>query len=311
MRTTFRLSFLCLLALSLFAANASGQILRRTGETTELKTQETRLGNTPINPADIAKIDAQILPKSGTRMVLNINGVDYAFRWCPAGSFMMGRKQPGSGSPGQPPPVSRGYNDTLHKVTLTRGFWMLETQVTQAMWESIMGNNPSHFKGAKLPVEKVSWNDSQEYIKKLNALLASTPGAPVGFKFTLPTEAQWEYACRAGTTTAYHFGDTLTNAQANFGGGGQTTEVGKYPANAWGLRDMHGNVFEWCQDWLGNYPGGDATDPKGDARGYSGLRVIRGGSWNSDAGSCRSADRNGSDPSSGTNSTGLRLSLVP
>jgi len=169
--------------------------------------------------------------KAGERIELTINGVEYAFRWCPAGTFMMG-DEPGEVS-----------------VTLSRGFWMLETEVTQAMWASVMGNNPSNFKGVKLPVEQVSWNDCQEFIKKLNELKA----APAGFKFSLPTEAQWEYACRAGTTTAYHFGNTLTQQQANFGGN-QTKEVGSYPANAWGLKDMHGNVLEWCLDCYGNYP---------------------------------------------------------
>ena len=111
-------------------------------------------------------------------------------------------------------------------------------------------------------MEPVSWNDCQEFVQKLNALLAGTPGAPAGYKFSLPTEAQWEYACRAGTTTAFHFGDTLTQQQANpgnFVGNPPRRDVGSYPANAWGLYDMHGNVWEWCLDWYGAYPSGAVT----------------------------------------------------
>ena len=217
-------------------------------------------------------------------MTLTIKDVEYAFRWCPAGTFMMG-DEPGEAS-----------------VTLSRGFWMLETQVTQVMWEKIMGNNPSQFKGAKLPVECVSWDDCQEFIKRLDDMNV----APAGFRFSLPMEAQWEYACRAGTTTAYSFGDTPTHQQANFGGNvGQTTEVGKYPANAWGLRDMHGNVQEWCQDWIGDYPSGSVTDPTGALSSSS--RIYRGGSWDSDAEGARSVYRYGNYPSDGLCLIGFRL----
>jgi len=135
--------------------------------------------------------------KAGSRMALSIQGVEYAFRWCPADTFMMGS------------PTSekdRRDNEAQHRVTLTRGFWMLETQVTQEMWRSVMGNNPSQFKDSKkLPVERVSWNDCQEFIKKLNTLGATQSG----FRFSLPTEAMWEYACRAGTTTPYHLGAAI------------------------------------------------------------------------------------------------------
>ena len=201
---------------------------------------------------------ARLLPlidlfgNTGKRMELKINEVEYAFRWCPAGTFMMGNA------------------DNQHRVGLSRGFWLLETEVTQAMWMSVTGDNPSDFKGAKLPVETVSWNDCQEYIKKLNDMKV----APAGFKFSLPTEAQWEYACLAGTTTAYHFGDSLTQQQANFSGN-QTKDVGSYPANAWGLKDMHGNVWEWVQDVYGDYPSGAVTDPTGASSGSN--RVLRGG----------------------------------
>jgi len=233
--------------------------------------------------------------KAGERMVLTIKDVEYAFRWCPAGTFMMG-------SPASEP--NRNNNETQHQVTLSRGFWVLETEVTQAMWEGVMvnNNNPSFFTGSKLPVEYVSWNNCQEYIKKLNDLGV----APKGYRFSLPTEAQWEYACRAGTTTAYHFGDTLKE-QANFDDN-QTKDVGSYPANAWGLHDMHGNVAEWCLDWYGDYPNGNVTDPTGAVKGS--FRVLRGGSWDRDALYCRSACRCGYDPSVRDFSMGLRVCLV-
>ncbi|MCL2004825.1 MAG: formylglycine-generating enzyme family protein [Planctomycetaceae bacterium] len=246
--------------------------------------------------------------KPGERVTLTINDVEYAFRWCPPGNFMMG-DEPGEVS-----------------VTFSHGFWMLETEVTQAMWESVMGNNPSYLNGEKLPVDTVSWDECQEFIAKLNAEFKSggrqspgfadstgglTPAALEGYKFSLPTEAQWEYACRAGTTTAYHFGDTLTPQQANFGrriGVGQTTEVGSFPANAWGLKDMHGNLREWCLDWFDNYPSGAVTDPMGPDRGS--YRVLRGGCWSDFVEFCRSGSRSHCDPAYRYYGFGLRLALV-
>ena len=251
--------------------------------------------------------------RAGERKVLAISGVEYPFRYCPLGKFIMG--SPASKKEGS-------YRETQHQVTLTQGFWMLETEVTQAMWEGIMGNNPSHFKGGffkgnkKLPVEGVSWNDCQEYIKKLNGLGV----APEGYRFSLPTEAQWEYACRAGTTTPFNFGSTLNGDKANCNGNhpygtttkgqnlAKTTEVGTYPANAWGLYDMHGNVCEWCSDWSGDYPSCSVTNPVGPSSGS--YRVLWGGGWYHYARNCRSAYRSDSGPSFRSYSFGVRLSLV-
>ena len=247
-----------------------------------------------LSVLSVGQAPAEADRKAGERMTVTIKDVEYAFRWCPPGKFMMG-------SPLNE--ANRFDGERQHEVTLSRGFWMLETEVTQAMWEGVMGKNLSYFKGAKLPVESVSWYDCQEFIKKLNDLKV----APAGYKFSLPTEAQWEYACRAGTTTPFHFGDTLTQKQANFRGD-QTRDVGSYPANVWGLKDMHGNVWEWCLDWYEDYPGGAVTDPTGAERGSS--RVIRGGSWDNDAQNCRSAYRNRYDPAYGNDNVGLRLSLV-
>jgi len=209
-------------------------------------------------------------------MELTIEGIKYTFRWCPPGTFLMG-------SPADE--ANRKNDETQHPVTLTRGFWMLETPVTQEMWESVMGKNPSKFKGAKLPVEQVSWGDSQEFVGGLNGLNV----APAGFKFSLPTEAQWEYACRAGTTTAFHFGGALNARMANFDSRA-TTAVGSFPANAWGLHDMHGNVWEWCLDaYNRDYSSDPATDPLGvHSEPYY---VYRGGSWYDKSWRSRSASR--------------------
>jgi len=243
--------------------------------------------------------------KAGDRKILTIKNVEYAFRWCPSGTFMMG--SPSSEE-------RRQNNETQHRVTLSHGFWMLETEVTQQMWESVMRNNPSDVNGAKRPVEKVSWDDSQRFIRMLN----DWGVAPAGFKFSLPTEAQWEYACRAGTTTTFHFGNALSREQANFGQGGQgvppselqkTIEVRSYSANTWGLYDMHGNVWEWCLDWQGDYPSGAVTDPTGVPTGDR--RVIRGGGWVDPASVCRSAARQGNGSPSTRNALfGFRLALV-
>ena len=245
--------------------------------------------------------------KAGDRMVLTIKGVEYPFRWCPAGTFTMGSPESELG---------RYSWETQHSVTLTQGFWMLETEVTQQMWEGVTGENPSKFKGAKLPVESVSWEDCQEFIKQLNGL----GQAPSSFKYSLPTEAQWEYACRAGTTTALNNGKSLTDekyncpnlyevAWYNWRDKETTTHpVGQKKANAWGLYDMHGNVWEWCNDWYDTYPSGSVTDPTGPST--SSYRVLRGGSWDFYAGYCRSAYRRYSAPSSRFNGIGLRLALV-
>jgi len=229
--------------------------------------------------------------KAGDRMVKTVNGIEYAFRWCPAGSFLMG-------SPEDEP--DRWSNETQHSVTLTRGFWMLETEVTQAMWKSVMGTDPSYFKGAQNPVESVSWDDCQEFCGKLSSKL--------GLTVSLPTEAQWEYACRAGTTSAYSFGSSLNGREANCDGNypygtstkgpylEKTVPVKSYAPNTWGLYDMHGNVWEWCQDWYDEdyYAESPTSDPTGPSSGSN--RVFRGGCWGSIARYCRSANRYGVTP---------------
>ena len=204
-----------------------------------------------------------------------------------------------------------------HQVTITRGFWIAETPITQEMWRLSTPDNPSWFKSStRLPVEQISWFDCQAFIKKLN----ETGVAPAGFKFSLPTEAQWEYACRAGTDTPFWWGDALFGDMANCNGMrpygtdekgpylAKTTEPGRYPVNPWGLYDTHGNVWEWCEDWFDDYPDGDAVDPIGPSEGR--YRVLRGGSWFYYPMICRAAYRFRNEPDATSRQIGARLALV-
>jgi len=210
----------------------------------------------------------------------------------PAGKFMMGS---GAFEKG------RKSGETQHEVTLTKPFYVGKYEVTQEQWESVMGTNPSsRTKGAKLPVTDVSWNDCQDFIKKLNA---KTSGG-----YRLPTEAEWEYACRAGTTTAYSYGANLTKSDANIDGD-SIKAVGSYKPNALGLYDMHGNVYECCEDWKADYPAGAITDPKGPATGEH--RVMRGGSFYTGGSAAGSSFRLLNAPSLRDFYSGLRLARTP
>lgn len=206
-----------------------------------------------------------------------------AFVSVPAGRFVRG-------SPAAEP--HREAQETAHQVTLTRPFWIGKFEVTQDQWHTVMGTRPSWFDraGRDLPVENVTWFEVRSFLRRLTEW---TPGS----RFRLPTEAEWEYACRAGTTTAFHTGDALSGAQANIDprrpddasaaeASGRPVSVGSFPPNAWGLHDMHGNVWEWTWDPHCPYPDGPVTDPRGSCA--SGLRVIRGGSWRfrADSGRC-------------------------
>ena len=220
------------------------------------------------------------------------NSIGMKFVWIPPGNFVMG--SPKEEINREPYP---GANETQHKVTLTKGFYMGVYTVTQDQWTKVMGKNPSFFKRRKnLPVEQVSWNDCQAFIKKLR----EKDKKP----YRLPSEAEWEYSCRAGTTTPFHFGGAISADQANYNGK-RTTAVGSFPSNAWGIHDMHGNVCHWCQDWYADYPQKDVIDPQGAEKGE--VRVLRGGSWIDDPLRCRSAFRNRSGPGYRLNSCGLRV----
>ena len=174
-----------------------------------------------------------------------------------------------------------------HPVTLTRPFYLGECEVTQAQWRSLMKANPSHVRVSRNPVENVSWNDCQEFLKRLSSHV------PRGMSVRLPTEAEWEYACRAGSTGEYCFGDDPSGlgeyAWYRETSGGRPHAAGIKRANAWGFRDMHGNVWEWCSDWYGPYAAGAQTDPHGPTTGT--IRCLRGGDWNNQPWICRSAMR--------------------
>ena len=206
-------------------------------------------------------------------------------------------------------PVSEAMRDKdeiQHKVYLTKGFYLGKHEVTQAQWEQVTGNNPSNFKAADRPVENVSWNDVFEFCKKLTENKKKAGRVPQGMSYQLPTEAQWEYACRAGTTTTYSCGDSISSSNANYyGNEDSTTPVGKYPANPWGFHDMHGNVWEWTADWYSDYPSGSVTNPIRPASGST--RVIRGGSWSDDGSGLRSAGRHHGTPGARDNGIGFRV----
>ncbi|MDP2899170.1 MAG: formylglycine-generating enzyme family protein, partial [bacterium] len=221
-----------------------------------------------------------------------VNSIGMKFRRIQPGSFMMGSE--------------KGWDDEtpVHKVTLTRGFYMGVYEVTQEEWEKVMGSNPSEFKGPKNPVETVSWHDAQEFARRLSQKENVT--------YRLPTEAEWEYACRAGTTTEFYWGDDPDCREMGdyawyyYNSGETTHPVGQKKPNARGLYDMSGNVWEWCQDWYADkYSSASQTDPTGPAGGSG--RVDRGGGWRSYAFGCRSAWRGWNSPSDRGDGLGFRL----
>jgi formylglycine-generating enzyme required for sulfatase activity len=185
----------------------------------------------------------------------------------------------------------------VHQVTISRPFDLQITEVTQAQWTAVMGSNPSRFQSDALPVEQVSWNDAQEFIGKLNQ---RDPGK----NYRLPTEAEWEYACRAGTTEAT-YGDLDAVAWNHGNSGDRTHPVGEKQPNAWGLYDMLGNVWELCSDWKGPYPSGAVTDPAGPSSGY--FRVSRGGGWFDVRPAVSASFRSSPEPSYRGSSLGFRI----
>ncbi len=241
------------------------------------------------------------LPVAGQERHDPFSGIDFV--WVPEGCFQMGS------------PDSEAKRDSdegqVHEVCVD-GFWMGKYEVTQAQWEKVMGSNPSLFKGDSRPVERVSWNGAQDFLKGLNGKVGKE-------MYRLPTEAEWEYAARAGTTTPFSFGNTISTDVANYRGNStygsgvkgiyreHTTEVGSFPPNGWGLYDMHGNVVEWCQDWFDEtyYAKSPSKNPQGPLSGVS--RVLRGGSWTSDPSYCRSANRSGGYPKGRYNYYGFRV----
>jgi formylglycine-generating enzyme required for sulfatase activity len=248
----------------------------------------------PLHPAK-AQAPKEITNSIGMKLVL-----------IPKGTFMMGSPESEKG---------RKENETQHEVTISKGYYLGVYEVTQAQYEKVIGKNPSRFQGAivgnenaDLPVENVSWHDAVEFCKKLSDLPEEKKAGRV---YRLPTEAQWEYACRAGGETAYSFGESSESmcdyAWFDENSRFQTHPVGQKKPNAWGLYDMHGNVFEWCSDRLGEYPKGAVSDPAGPEEGSD--RVFRGGGWHYEAADCRSANRDGDAPSIRDGVLGFRVAL--
>jgi formylglycine-generating enzyme required for sulfatase activity len=261
--------------------SATETVLIKAGETTNKSIKLLK----PVTPPDVGNT--------------SVDGIDMVF--VKGGTFTMG-------SPTNE--VDRGSVETQHQVTVS-DFSIGKYEITQKQWTAIMGSNPSNFKGDNLPVEQVSWNDVQEFIQKLNQ--------KTGKKYRLPTEAEWEYACRAGTSTPFNTGNNLTTSQANYNGNypynnnlkgeyrEKTMPVGSFAPNAWGLYDMHGNVWEWCSDWYGDFSSGSQSNPQGASSGSS--RVLRGGSYYDHAQTCRAALCNNGSPDFRFYGRGFRLVL--
>ena len=240
---------------------------------------------------------------AGTERRVNLpNGGHMDFIWCPPGRFLMGSPKS---------EALRNADERQHVVTLTKGFWIGKTEVTRTQWKCVMGD--AGFAWTSLwggdgdfPIDKVNWLQCRDFCAKL------------GSGFRLPTEAEWEYACRAGTMTPFSFGDSLNGDKANCSGGAEpygttisgpnsfgSKQVRSYSGNPWGIHDMHGNMFEWCSDLYASYPEGDVTDPQGAESGD--VRVVRGGCWNFAPKMCRSAFRSRKDPSTADANTGFRI----
>ena len=217
---------------------------------------------------------------------------------------------PGTFTMGSPASEEGRYtNETQHSVTLSKEFWLGRTEVTQGEWETRMRNNPSTVGNSKwLPVENVSWNDAMAFCQKVTDEERKAGRLPEGYEYTLPTEAQWEYACRAGSMGSYA-SDLDEMAWYGKNSEHETHAAGQKQMNAWGFYDMHGNVWEWCKDWYGDYPNGNVVDPAGAPEGSD--RVSRGGSWDFVASNCRSAIRCRSGPDDRYRNTGFRLCLAP
>jgi formylglycine-generating enzyme required for sulfatase activity len=268
------------------------------------------VGEVVVEEAKLVELAARLVSRVQPVAVLPLLGAPVAMVEIPAGSFMMGSPMWEE---------NRDSDEPQHRVEITQGFQLSSTEVTQVQYEKVIGANPSRFVGADRPVEQVSWLDAVQFCNKLSAREGLSPayriiGGSVTWDtksngYRLPTEAEWEYACRAGTTTAYHTGGSGADlARAGWyegNAGNETHLVGKKTPNAWGLYDMHGNVWEWCFDWYGEYWSGSQSDPQGAAS--SSLRVLRGGSWSPGAKYWRSADRAGAGPARAYGYLGFRV----
>ena len=251
-----------------------------------LRTHETAIAQRKVETEKARMVSGVF--EAGERLVYGV-----PVRWIPSGWFMMGSPPDEEDVDDEDVDDEDVDDDSQHQVILSKGFFLAETVCTQGQWEAVMGNNPSAFKGQHLPVEQVSWDEAVDYCRKLTAKQRAEGSLPEGWEYRLPTEAEWEYAARAGTTGA-RYGELDAIGWWDGNSGRQTHPVSQKAANAWGLHDMMGNVWEWCSDWYGDYPTGSVTDPTGPSSGSN--RVVRGGSWVNDAWSARSAVRLWFDP---------------
>jgi formylglycine-generating enzyme required for sulfatase activity len=259
----------------------------------------------PFDSIPLAKDESYEVPATPEGMaageIRELTALKIRFAWCPSGQFKMGSAQDAPGSE---------RNETQFDVSLSRGFWLQQTELAQVHYEALMGANPSTFPGADHPVESLSHEDAIEFCRRLSEL---PPEKNSGNVYRLPTEAEWEYACRAGSTTAFSFGDdeALLGEYGWFAGNAERTThaVGGRKPNAWGLHDMHGNVAEWCSDFYADYPAGPVTDPRGPESG--GQVSIRGGGWFFVAQHARSAHRDAYQPEAKYAGLGFRLVAVP
>ncbi len=264
----------------------------------------------------LSQIREIAVPATRKEFSIDLGGVKMEFVLIPAGEFMMGSSESERQLVLQQAKArkNKGTIERIptegpqHRVKISKPFYLGKYEVTQAQWQAVMGNNPSQFNAPMHPVEKVSWDDTRSFLAKLNAVFRRK-----GIQFGLPTEAQWEYACRAGTTTAFSFGDNAA-LLSRYGwfkdnSGEKTHPVGQKKPNAWGLYDMHGNVWEWCADWYGAdyYRQSPPADPTGPPAGSN--RVDRGGGR--DGGGCRSAYRGRCTPGFRRSNLGFRVALVP
>ena len=288
-----------LLAFCCLVANAQNQVIRRQGANKGTNATETKVSTSSSQTrqpsSTVKKRASRQINASYSNGVLTVNGVRYEFALVDAGTFTMGATDGDVDA--------YGWEKPAHQVTITKDYYIGKTEVTQALWKAVMGNNPSDFKGDNKPVEQLSWNDCQEFIRKLNSL--------TGKAFRLPTEAEWEFAARGGNNSRHY----------KYSGSDNLHEVGWYTANSsntthdvatkqpneLGIYDMSGNVYEWCQDWYGDYSSNAQYDPAGPTSGS--YRVGRGGSWFSDAGYCRSSNRYFYNPVYRIINLGFRLCL--
>ena len=291
---------LCLLAQVPISRNSTKPKAKPKTEQAAKPAPGKKKTNKPTKPSASQRTSAASSSASSSRQSISsqsftVNGVSFDMMYVKGGTFTMGAtSEQGSEADSDEKPT--------HSVTLS-SFYICKYEVTQALWKAVMGSNPSSFKGDNLPVETVSWDDCQTFIRKLNAM--------TGKNFRLPTEAEWEFAARGGNNSrGYKYAGSNnieTVAWYDDNSGSKTHVVGTKSPNELGIYDMSGNVLEWCQDWKGSYSSASQTNPTGASSGS--LRVLRGGSWNYDARSCRSSNRISNAPDYRCYYIGLRLVL--